>query len=507
MNFPGLPARLRRIDYWPVALLAVSLVAGCGGNSTLPRPPTPPPIPSPMTQNVFRISADPFANPSSQHATQVEPDAFAFGSTIVATFQSGRFFQAGSSDIGFATSHDGGVTWTTGELPGTTSFSQPSGSFDSISDPSIAYDAAHGVWLIASLPIIFNPAVATPAALVSRSSDGLAWGPPVAIAPGQSSTDKDWITCDNTASSLYFGHCYVEWDEPNAGGLIHMSTSSDGGVTWGPVRNTANNAGGIGGQPLVQPNGTVIVPIADFNVQNMIAFVSHDGGASFSSSVIAATVSDHFEAGGLRSSALPSAAMDAAGKVYLVWQDCRYRTSCASNDLVMSTSLDGVSWTPVSRVPIDPVSSSVDHFLPGIGVAPGTSGGSARLGITYFYYPASACSSATCILDVGFISSLDGGATWTAPVAVAGGMSVTWLPNTQNGLMVGDYSTTVYVGTQPHTVFAVAHAPSGAFDEAMYAPRLGVITQSSGARRSSALDRPIPGAHSDHPVRRIPPIR
>ena len=499
-----------RLGYYVIAMLAATVLAsGCGGGSSLPGLPPPRPVASPMTQNVFRISSDPFTNASSQHATQVEPDAFAFGTTIVAAFQSGRFFVAGASDIGFATSHDGGATWTTGELPGTTSFAQPAGPFDSVSDPSVAYDAMHGVWLVASLPIIFGSAPPpAPATLVSRSTDGLTWGLPVAVAPGQSSSDKNWIACDDTPSSLYFGHCYIEWDDPNAGGLIHMSSSTDGGLIWGPIQNTANSAAGIGGQPIVQPNGTVIVPIADYNLQNMVAFASHDGGASWTATVVAATISDHFEAGGLRSSALPSAAMDAAGKVYLAWQDCRFRAGCASNDIVMSTSLDGVSWTPVSRVPIDSMTSSVDHFLPGIGAAPGTSGPSARLGITYFYYPNTACSSATCVLDVGFISSLDGGATWTPPVALAGGMSVTWLPNTQNGgLMVGDYSTTVYVGTQAHMVFAVAHAPSGAFDEAMYAPKAGVITVSAGARRSSALDRPIPGAHSDHPVRRVPPIR
>jgi hypothetical protein len=493
-----------------IALLAATiLAAGCGGGTSMPGlPPPPPPLPSPITQNVVRISADPFTNGTSQHATQVEPDAFAFGTTIVAAFQSGRFFIAGSSDIAFATSHDGGSTWITGVLPGTTNLVQPAGPFDSVSDPSVAYDAAHGVWLISSLPIFLRSAPPpAPAALVSRSTDGFAWGPPVAVSPGQSSSDKDWIVCDNTPSSLYFGHCYIEWDDPNAGGLIHMSTSTDGGQTWGPIRNTANNAAGIGGQPLVQPNGTVIVPIADFNIQKMVAFASHDGGASWTAAVVAATVSDHFEAGGLRSAALPSAAIDASGRVYLAWQDCRYRAGCASNDIVVSTSIDGSSWTPVSRVPIDSVTSSADYFLPGIGVAPGTSGPSARLGITYFYYPNTACSRATCVLDVGFVSSQDGGATWAPPIALAGGMSVTWLPNTLNGLMVGDYSTTVYVGTQPHTIFAVAHAPSGAFDEAMYAPKVGVIALSARMRRSSALDRPLPGAHSDHPVRRIPPIR
>ncbi|HTE91571.1 MAG TPA: hypothetical protein VK639_21665, partial [Terriglobales bacterium] len=55
-----------------------------------------------------RVSTDTFTNGSSQHATEVEPDTFVFGSTMVATFQMGRFVVGGgSSDIGFSTSTDG----------------------------------------------------------------------------------------------------------------------------------------------------------------------------------------------------------------------------------------------------------------------------------------------------------------------------------------------------------------------------------------------------------------
>ncbi len=61
-----------------------------------------------------------------------------------------------------------------------------------------------------------------------------------------------------------------------------MSTSTDGGLTWGPRLKTANNATGIGGQPVVQPNGTVIVPIANANETALLAFNSTNGGATWS---------------------------------------------------------------------------------------------------------------------------------------------------------------------------------------------------------------------------------
>src|SRR3954451_5740715 len=72
---------------------------------------------------VTRISSDPFTKKTSQHATEVEPDTFANGSTVVAAFQVGRFFNGGASDIGWSRSGDGGATWTHGFLPGLTATS------------------------------------------------------------------------------------------------------------------------------------------------------------------------------------------------------------------------------------------------------------------------------------------------------------------------------------------------------------------------------------------------
>src|SRR5438477_2838739 len=100
-------------------------------------------------------SSDPFTNASSQHQTEVEPDTFANGSTVVAAFQVGRFFNGGGSDIGFARSADGGATWTHGFLSGLTETSGSPGStgagFERVSDASVAFDARHNTWLISSI--------------------------------------------------------------------------------------------------------------------------------------------------------------------------------------------------------------------------------------------------------------------------------------------------------------------------------------------------------------------
>jgi hypothetical protein len=400
------------------------------------------------------ISNDPYTNASSQHKTQLEHDSFAYGNTIVATFQTGRFFDGGSSNIGWATSMNGGRTWTTGMLPGTTIYE--GGTWARISDPAVAYDPAHDIWMISGLAI--DASVFGAAILTSRSTDGgLTWQNPVTTvtSPG-TFLDKNWIVCDTWASSPHYGNCYTEWDDSR----MSMTTSTDGGLTWGPVRMPAGTPGGVGGQPVVQPNGNVVVPYE--GGAGIRSFRSTDGGATWLASVAVASVSEHNVAGGLRTSPLPSAEVDGDGRVYVAWQDCRFRSGCTANDIVYSTSLDGVTWSAATRVPIDPTTSGVDHFIPGFAVDRATFGSSAHLALGYYYYPVTGCNSGTCQLTVGFVSSVDGGATWTPPTQVTPHMSLSWIAITNQGRMVGDYMSTSFTGNgKAHPVFSWAKPLDG----------------------------------------------
>jgi hypothetical protein len=144
----------------------------------------------------------------------------------------------------------------------------------------------------------------------------------------------------------------------------------------------------------------------------------------------------------------------------------------------MSTSTNGTTWTSPVRIPIDGVSSGVDHFVPGIAVDRNSSGNSTRLALTYYFYPSANCSQSTCQLSVGFVSSIDGGATWSAPQTLAGPMKVTDLANTSQGFMVGDYISTSFAGKRAVPIVAVARPKSGSvFDEAMHAGKLTVTAQ------------------------------
>jgi hypothetical protein len=407
------------------------------------------------------VSEDPYTNVGPAHRTQAEPDSFAFGQTIVTTSQSGRNFAGGgASNNVFSTSQNGGRTWVTGGLPGTTPNATPSGPWPRISDPSVAYDPEHNVWLALGLGI--DATGSGHILLVNRSTDGgVTWTNPVNAGEAAGTFwDKTWITCDTWSGSPHYGNCYIEFDDNSLGNAMRMVTSTNGGATWGPVMSVSGSVSGLGGQPVVQPNGTVVVPYTA-NYGAIYAFRSTNGGASWGQNVLVAGQTQHSVVG-MRDPPLPSAEVDGAGKVYVVWHDCQFRAGCSSNDIVMSTSTDGAVWTQKARIPIDPVNSTVDHFLPGIGADRATSGGNAHLGLGYYYYPVSNCSLDQCQLTFGFVSSLDGGTTWSTPKQVSGPMNPQWIANTNQGLMVGDYTSTSFTGDgKAHAVFTYAKAPVG----------------------------------------------
>src|SRR3984893_8456517 len=144
--------------------LLMLVLAGCSGSSSSPTALTQPG--NPVGANLTEVSSDPYTVGPGQHATEVEPHMLANGSTLVAAFQTGRIVPGGGTNIGWATSTDGGTTWSHGFLPGLTT-GEGTGPYDAASDPAVAYDAKHGVWMIASLPL--SNTSTTPAIALSSS--------------------------------------------------------------------------------------------------------------------------------------------------------------------------------------------------------------------------------------------------------------------------------------------------------------------------------------------------
>jgi len=402
--------------------------------------------------NLIQISSDPYTNSGSQHATENEPSDFAWGSTIVASTQVGRDAGGGSANIGWATSTDGGATWTHGFFNGITP-QQGGGPNSAASDTVVAYDAAHGRWLDSILGV--SGPQGNPVYTVT-STDGLNWDAhPHTVATG--ALDKNWLVCDNTSTSPFYGHCYTEWDDTSSGNL-EMSTSTDGGQTWSPAAETADHASGSGGVPQVLPSGTVVVPYDGVRV-----FTSTNGGASWGATRSVASQPSH-GVHGMRADSLISSSIDGDGRVYVAWEDCRFRSGCSSNDIVYTSSTDGATWSAVTRVPIDPVTSTVEHFTPGFGADPHSHVPNVHLGVSYDFMPNAACAASACQISMGFISSVDGGSSWGTPMTLnPTPMMESWMPvSTGRGAFLGDYQTTTFTGDGvAHPSFEVASAPSG----------------------------------------------
>jgi BNR repeat-like domain len=402
-----------------------------------------------------QVSRDPYRNPESQHETEVEPDSFAIGRTVVAVFQVGRVFDGGARNIGFAVSRNSGRTWKRGFLRGLV---------PRVSDPTIAYDRRHHTWLAVSL--VFGGGGSWLA--VNRSSDGLHWGKPVtAIAKsGTLGQDKEWIACDNWPQSPFYGRCYLSYSDV-VGQQVVTQASADGGRLWAapttapgfPGQESIRGASAPGVQPLVLPSGRVV--IAYYDEGKLSVLRSDDGGATWTlqPGIVPADYRWH---PGLRAGPLPSAAIGLDGRAYVAWADCSFRANCAANDIVYTSSPDGIAWSPVTRIP----TGGGDAELPGLDADPSRSG---RLALTYYVLRGSA-------LDVRFVSSSDAGASWSRPQLLnSRHVPIAGIARTSQGSMVGDYISTSFVGGRAVPVFVLATPPRrGELREAAFATSLPV---------------------------------
>jgi hypothetical protein len=182
-------------------------------------------------------------------------------------------------------------------------------------------------------------------------------------------------------------------------------------------------------------------------------------------------------------SGLASAEIDGGGTVYASWNDCRFRTGCAADDIVFSSSTDGMTWSAVQRVPIVPTSSAAEVFLLGIGVDHATQGATAHLGVAFYFMPTNNCTSTTCKVMAAFTSSTNGGTTWSNAVKLFGPSKQTWMPN-PGGYFLGDYISTSFGSNgKAYPVIAFAKNPGTncvignitSCNEDMVAPTNGLV--------------------------------
>ncbi|MFL5922281.1 MAG: exo-alpha-sialidase [Gaiellaceae bacterium] len=243
--------------------------------------------------------------------------------------------------------------------------------------------------------------------------------------------------------------------------------SSNAGLTWSaattapgfPGRVSIRGAFAPGVQPVVLPTGRVLV--AYYDQDDFSVLRSDDGGTTWTAQLGIARASYRTHRG-LRAALLPTSALSSDGRAYVAWADCSFRPGCASNNIVYTSTVDGLAWTPVTRIP----TGVGDAELPGLDADPSRPG---RLALAYYVYRGSS-------LDVRFVSSSNAGTSWTRPQLLnSRRVPMSGIAPTSQGSMVGDYISTSFASGRAVPVFVLASPRSrGKLHEATFATSLAV---------------------------------
>jgi hypothetical protein len=162
-----------------------------------------------------------------------------------------------------------------------------------------------------------------------------------------------WITVDTFPSSPFFGRVYITVTRIG----VQLKYSDNGGQTRSSFKTV--NSGGSDSQPLVLPNGNLVVVYAGGTAQ---ARRSTNGGDSFGAAVTINSV-QATEPADMRTGGLPAATVDrVTGYLYVTWQDTRFRND-GLNDIVLSRSTNGgSSWSSLMKVSPGTSGDQIDHF-------------------------------------------------------------------------------------------------------------------------------------------------
>jgi hypothetical protein len=308
----------------------------------------------------------------AQPETQAEPFLAidpASDKRLLAGYQDQRFQDGGARGLSYSLSTNGGKSWTSGLVPALALTTE--GPWERASDPWVAFGPDHRAYFVS---LAFDETSPDNAVVVSTSEDGGAsWGDPVTVhsPTGQDFDDKEAIVVDNGASSPFRGRVYVAWDmvRDRGGQPILFSWSDDGGSSFQPTATVAEGLN-IGVVPLVAPNGVIHLFWVDYTPRDhgeLRTAKSEDGGATWSSP---AHVAEIFARGvdGMRTGeGLPSAAVDPRnGALYVTWQDSRF-TGGTLDQIVLSRSTDGgETWSPAARISDGP--NDAPAFTPAVAV-------------------------------------------------------------------------------------------------------------------------------------------
>jgi len=402
-------------------------------------------------------------SPDAEPDTETEPDISVDPNdpnVVVAVVQQGRFADGGSVDPGFATSHDGGDTWVEGNLPGLTT--AVGGPYQRASDPAVAFGPDGSVYAT-TLP--FDASTCRTAVSVQRSDDGgLTWGAPVFPQADDECAvfnDKNWIAVDTYPASPHAGRIYLAWDQFRGGAAPHtepivLRYSDDHGETWSDLVDASpTGSKAIGVIPLVEPNGDVVIVYDEFSSGDdvLVSQVSHDGGLTFDPPVKVSALRDALELR-VRTGGLPTAAVDpVTGRLFVAWQDHRFRTDGHNDIVIARSSSEGTHWSHVRRV--SPATPGTGFFTPDVA---------AYGGVVHATYRSRDDSGETPsqFVDQRYIVSTDGGKTFLGERVIGPRTNLAYAAiSGKTQAFLGDYAGVAASADAAHLVWCVARRSSG----------------------------------------------
>jgi len=298
---------------------------------------------------------------------------------------------------------------------------------------------------------------------VSKSTDGINWGTPVAVTFNRNRffDDKYYVAVDRSSSS-FANRIYVSWDR-NSGNnqILYISYSADGGATWSsPIKvndGTSKFERVIGAYPAVNQNTGVVYDSWHDYARNIIYVdKSTNGGASWGTDVAAATTHAGFGAdigcvGGRSQGPAHALKVGPSGTLYLVYADPV--TNGPNNrgfDILLTKSTNGgATWS--TPVVLNDDNTSSDQFHPTLSVEANGTGGDK---ITVTFYDRRDDPS-DCLAYVYATQSTDSGATWSANIRITSAQSN--FDGNPNG--PGDYSSSTPFSSAVWPFFS-DHRPS-----------------------------------------------
>lgn len=307
--------------------------------------------------------------------------------------------ETGDAWLGVFKSFDGGQTWHSTLLPGCPQNAAPCNAdvtlkgYAAASDP-VVRAGTNGLFYYSG--IAFDRSKTTSVSFVARFVDNnnKENGDPiqylgtsvVQVGTPQLFLDKPWLavdiprsgaqTCNVNGQLFPGGRVYSAYSGFKTGttSTILFSRSLDCGLTWStPMALSDGNSSDQAATIAIDPaSGTIYVGWRRFlqGIGSIIVTRSLDGGASFSAPVTVApitafdqsTTSNEF-----RTSAYPTIAVDASGRVYVAWAD---RTGPMGDArVVLSNSADGSNWS--APMLVDPSPARGHQLMPSLSFSAG----------------------------------------------------------------------------------------------------------------------------------------